>query len=380
MINSGRRASQSTDTIPLLRPLLPSLELLAPYLREIEQNRWYTNSGPLVARFESRLAEHFRVRETGLAVTANGTTALSVALLAAGATPGRKCLVPAWTFVASAAAIWAANLVPHFVDVAPDSWIPDPGKLRRRSDLSDVGAVMVVGPFGTPVETAPWDAFSAETGIPVVIDGAACFDSVASVRAAQPGRSPITISLHATKAVGVGEGGFVISTDDEVVHRVRQIANFGIGGSPRGQLLGYNGKMSEYHAAVGLAALDGWPARRAALVSRTDRYIAELARVPNVRTSPSFGRGWVSAYCTVHVPVDARTTVARLSAMGVESRRWWHDGVHAQPAYCGFPSDPLPATNELAAHVLSLPFSHDMTDAQITRVADCLERALAAPD
>ena len=379
MSTSGRRASQSTATIPLLRPLLPTMEFLAPYLREIEQNRWYTNAGPLVARFESRLAEHVRVRETGLAVMANGTTALSTALLAAGAKPGRTCLVPAWTFVASAAAIWAANLIPHFVDVTPDSWIPDPRKLRERSDLAEVGAVMIVGPFGTPVESAPWDAFSAETGIPVIVDGAACFDSIASVPGARPGRSPIVISLHATKVLGVGEGGFIVSTDDDVVRRSRQITNFGIGGSPRGEVLGYNGKMSEYHAAVGLAALDAWPARRTALVSRTNRYVAELARVPNVRTSPSFGQGWVSAYCTVRVPSDARTTVARLSAMGVESRRWWHDGVHAQPAYCGFPRDPLPATNDLAAHVLSLPFSHDMTDEQIARVVDCLERALVAP-
>jgi dTDP-4-amino-4,6-dideoxygalactose transaminase len=78
--------------------------MLEPYLREIEQNRWYTNFGPLVARLEARLAGHLRVPTPGLAVLANGTTALSAALRAVGATAGKKCLLPAWTFVASAAA------------------------------------------------------------------------------------------------------------------------------------------------------------------------------------------------------------------------------------------------------------------------------------
>ena len=183
----------------------------------------------------------------------------------------------------------------------------------------------------------------AETGVPVIIDGAACFDSMASVPAARPGRSPTMISLHATKALGVGEGGFLVSTDDAVAHRARHVANFGIGDSPEEQTLGYNGKMSEYHAAVGLAALDGWPERRTALVSRTERYVAELTRVPKVRTVPSFGKAWVSAYCTVRVPGNASIVVDRLRVLGVESRRWWQDGVHAQLAYRNFRTTRCPS-------------------------------------
>jgi dTDP-4-amino-4,6-dideoxygalactose transaminase len=325
---------------------------------------------------EERLALHFGVAPDGLAAVSNGTTALSAALLAVRAKPGTKCLVPSWTFVASAAAVCAANLVPHFVDVSRETWIPDPAALRRRVDLAEVGAVMIVAPFGTPFDTATWDAFWEETGIPVVIDGAACFDTVPSVPASRPGRSPIMISLHATKVLGTGEGGLVVSTDDAIVRRVRQVCNFGISGTPEDQILGYNGKLSEYHAAVGLAALEGWPERRAALMGRTQRYVHELRRLPQIQTLPRYADGWVSVYGTVRIPEDAGTVGARLSAMGIENRRWWRDGVHRFAAYRDFPRDDLSVTTELATSVLSLPFSHDISDAQIARVIDCLESAL----
>lgn len=379
MASPSSPGASSAQAIPLMRPQLPKFEQLEPYLREIDEHRWYTNFGPLVTRLEERLAEHFGLPKTESVIVANGTTALSASLLAVGAKPGSTALLPSWTFVASAAAVWAANLEPHFVDVDPDTWQPDPDALRRRPDLANVGAVMVVSPFGSPVDASAWDAFTADTGIPVIIDAAASFDTVASVPQARVGRSPVMISLHATKGFGIGEGGLVLSTSESVIHRVRQVCNFGIWGSPEGQILGYNGKVSEYHGAVGLATLDVWPARRLQLQSRTRRYIAELSRLPGVKLLPGYGDGWVSAYCTVYVPGNVHAISDRMKYMGIETRRWWQDGVHAQAAYRRFPHDELPVTADITAHALSLPFYHDITDEQIARVVDCLENALHAP-
>lgn len=369
---------EKTPKIPLLRPLLPNAEQLAPYLHRIDESRIYSNFGPLVRELEERIARQFGIEPERLAVVANGTTALSAALLGVSARPGSKCLVPSWTFVASAAAVCAANLVPHFIDVSRETWIPEPEALRRRSDLDEVGAVMIVAPFGSPFDTASWDAFWEDTGIPVIIDAAACFDTIHSIPASRPGRSPIMVSLHATKVLGTGEGGLVVSTDDAVVRRVRQVCNFGIWGTPQDQILGYNGKLSEYHAAVGLAALDAWPERRQALVGRTQRYLQALHRLRGIGTLPRYGEGWVSAYCTVIVPEDAAAVGDRLMRSGVENRRWWQDGVHRFAAYQGFSKDDLTTTEQLATNVLSLPFSHDITNDQIDRVADSLEAALHA--
>jgi dTDP-4-amino-4,6-dideoxygalactose transaminase len=361
-----------------MKPLLPTADTIAPYLQRIDAARWYTNAGPLLREFEQRLAQHFAVPATQLAVVCNGTTALSALLLAAGTKPGGRCLLPAWTFVASAAAVWAANLTPHFVDVSPATWMLDPEALLRRTDLDDVGAVMVVSAFGAPVDAQAWDAFTARTGIPVIIDGAASFDTVARVPAARPGKSATMISLHATKVFGIGEGAVVLSTDEALVHRFRQVCNFGVWGSPEGQVLGYNGKLSEYHAAVGLAALDAWQPRRAALASLTAKYRSALARIARVELLPGYGEDWISCYCNVAVD-DAATIVDRLDYVGIDTRRWWRHGVHAQRAYKDFSRDDLPVTESLARRVFGLPFFHDISDVQFARVISAFTTAVGGP-
>lgn len=368
----------ASGTIPVMRPQLPPAADLVPYLRRIDETRYYSNHGQLLGELEQHFARHFGVSADDLAVIANGTVALSAALLAVGARPGSKCLVPSWTFVGSAAAIWAANLRPHFVDVRPDTWTLDPQQLMRRPDLSEVGAVMVVSPFGSPVETRSWDAFTDETGIPVIVDGAAAFDTVASIRSAAPGKSPIMISLHATKVFGIGEGGLVICTDRSVMRRLRQVCNFGVWGSPEGQILGYNGKLSEYHAAVGLAAYAHWPRRRERIAALTKQYVDRLSDVDGVTLLPGYGKGWVSCYCNVRTECEAAPVIAALRENGVETRRWWQSGVHVQHAYQSFSRDNLPVTVSLGNRVFGLPFYHDMSEADVDRVVSTLKIALAS--
>ncbi len=247
--------------------------------------------------------------------------------------------------------------------------------MRKRGDLADVGAVIVVSAFGAPVVTSDWDAFTEETGIPVIIDCAASFDTVASVPQARPGRSPIMISLHATKVFGTGEGGLLLSTDAPLVERFNQVCNFGVWGSPAGQILGYNGKLNEFNAAVGLAAFENWSPRRELMQDLTARYI-ELLEPLGVETLPGYGNGWVSCYCNVrtHVPSDA--IVDELRERGVETRRWWQRGVHVQRAYQDFSRDALPVTERLASTVFGLPFFHDLDDRRLRRVIDALSATL----
>lgn len=357
----------ANDVVPVMRPQLPPVELLVPYLKQLDESRYYSNHGSLLRELQTRFAAFFGVGAHQAAVVANGTVALSAALVALDAKPGGRCLLPSWTFVGSAAAVWAANLRPHFVDVNPATWMLEPADIEKRSDLHDVSAVMVISAFGSPVDTAAWDAFTERTGIPVIIDCAASFDTVQSVSKARPARSPIMISLHATKAFGVGEGGLVLSTDDEFMQRFNKICNFGVWETP-GQILGYNGKQSEYHAAVGLAALDGWPARRTHLEELTKRYMAALSEVDGLELLPSYGDGWVSCYCNVVAKEPAAAFIAHLHERGIATRRWWQSGVHVQQAYQEFSRDPLPVTEAFAERVFGLPFFHDMSDAEFDKV------------
>jgi dTDP-4-amino-4,6-dideoxygalactose transaminase len=355
------------DRIPVMRPQLPTADELLPYLRRIDEARYYTNFGPLLRELEARLADFYGVPPSQLALAANGTVALSAALLAVGARPGKRCLIPSWTFVGTAAAAWAANLEPYFVDVDESTWMLNARTIASRSDLERVGAVIVVSAFGAPVDTAAWDAFTDDTGIPVIIDGAASFDTVHAIERARPGRSPIMVSLHATKAFGIGEGGFVVSTDGEAMLRFRQICNFGVWETP-GQIMGYNGKLSEYHCAVGLAQLDCWPKRRKQLEHLTKLYADKFGKIAELRMLPTYGEGWVSCYCNVATETPAAPVVGGLRERGIDTRRWWQSGVHAQPAYRDFPRDHLPVTRRLSERVFGLPFYYDMDDEQFARV------------
>ena len=106
------------------------------------------------------------------------TQGLTLALTAQAAKPGTLCAMPAWTFVASAHAAVNAGLIPYFVDVDIETWALDPAGLAEHiaQAPAPVGAVMPVAPFGEPISVAPWDAFRADTGLPVVIDAAAGFE------------------------------------------------------------------------------------------------------------------------------------------------------------------------------------------------------------
>lgn len=363
------------ELVPVMRPQLPLAEELLPYLKRIDEARYYSNHGALLLELEASLAAHFGVERTQISVVANGTVALSAALLAAGVPSGSKCLVPSWTFVASAAAIWAANLKPHFVDVSPQTWMLEPTMVRNRVDLNEIGAVMVISPFGAPVDTSAWDDFTEETGIPVIIDGAAAFDTVATVPASRPRRNPVMISLHATKVLGVGEGAVLLTTDDELANRIRRVCNFGVLSKPGGQILGYNGKLSEYHAAVGLAALNKWKQRREGIAALTKRYAERLTQMPGVGLVPEYGQGWVSCYCNVVLDEPAGPVIERLAELGVATRRWWQSGVHVQRAYQSFTRDALPVTENLGSRVFGLPFFHDLSEAQFEHVIDSLVAA-----
>lgn len=367
-----KRSAAPAERIPVARPMLPRAEAYLGYLREIDGNRWYSNHGPLLRRFESRIAGHFNLPPQGVTSVANGTVALTAALQALGARPKQRCLMPSWTFIASAAAALAAGLVPHFVDVDPGTWALDPERLARRKDLAGVGAVMAVSPFGAPLDRAGWESFTARTGIPVLIDAAAGFDSVASISAANPGPTPIMISLHATKVLGIGEGAVLLSSDRHFIQVAEQYANFGFYAAAEAMVPGINGKVSEYAAAIGLAALEEWPARRAQLMALSETYRAALAELPKIGLAPEFGRGWVSSTCCVVLPGDGLTVGERLAALGVETRRWWRRGCHHQPAYGAFPRDPLPVTEDLARRCLGLPFYPDLSAGTVDWIVECL--------
>lgn len=360
--------------IPLLRPRLPPIAALAPYIERIDASRVYSNFGPLVRELEARLSARHGLPKAGLVTVANATLGLTAAIAAQG-TPARSlCLMPAWTFIASPLAALSAGLTPFFLDVAAD-WALHPETVEAvlAGLPGPVGAVMPVAPFGQPIDPAVWDAFHARTGIAVVIDAAAGFD------AAIPGDVPTVVSLHATKALGAGEGGYVMSRNTALIDKVQTYSAFGFYGSRNALLPGFNAKMSEYSAAVALAGLDVWEATRAALVARAAAYGTGFAGSNLVRMQPGFGDHWIANTCVVELPAGCTEAVAAgLTEDGIDSRAWWGEGAHRHRATEALPRASLPRTESLAATTLGLPFYADMPEAQIAMVTTAVLRRLAA--
>jgi len=376
---AGARIGETLAAIPVFRPTLPTADRLLPYLRRIDGSHWYSNFGPLEVELTARLAAHFGLDGDAVLLAASGTAGLTAALLAV-ARPGRPlCLVPSWTFAASTGAALAAGLTPHFVDVDATTWALDPVGLRRRDDLDRVAAVMVTVPFGEPIDTAAWDAFTAETGIPVIIDAAAAFGAL-DRRIMAVGRSPVVVSLHATKTFGIGEGGLLLSRDTGLVERAMAAINFGFRGSREARLPGFNGKLSEFAAAVGHAVLDNWPKDCAdwhAAMGFYREHAAAFARLGDLRLPPD--AGWPTSTLNI-LARDAATALAiehRLGEVRIDTRRWWGGGCHVQAAYRHLPRDPLPVTDDLAARCIGLPMRKDLTEGEVARIAGAIS-SLAA--
>ncbi len=361
-------------SVPVLRPQLPRAALLLPYLEAIDARRWYSNAGPLVTELEDQLSRKLGFEDRGVVTTANATVGITVALLARRVPAGSLCLVPSWTFVATPHAVRAAGLTPWFHDVDRRTWALDPDAVMEtlKQMPRPVGAVVVVAPFGRPIDIDAWQEFENRTGILVVIDAAAGFDT------ARPSRIPLVVSLHATKILGAGEGGFLSSTDTRLLERFQAGCNFGFQGTRIATIPALNAKMSEYHAAVGLASLAMWRETRQQHVRITEWYRQALPRLDRVSLQPGYGHGWVTATTSVVLPPRSRGRVAaHLAESGIETKQWWGEGCHGHPAFMDCPRSSLTVTEELGARVLGLPHFPDMRKQNVDQVASALSEALS---
>ncbi|MFA7428869.1 MAG: aminotransferase class I/II-fold pyridoxal phosphate-dependent enzyme [Rhodospirillaceae bacterium] len=365
--------------IQVFRPNMPPAEAILPYMRRIDQRRWYSNFGPLYHELRARFAAMFGVTEDQLVLVSNATVGISLAIRAVmSQRAGGICLMPSWTFSASPLAAMAAGLQPYFGDVDRDTWALDPTQISD-AQMEQASALLVVSPFGTPLNMDDWETVVQKYGVPVVCDAAASLDAVARAPEFQVTSIPIVISLHATKALGIGEGAIVLCADPDVIERVRQMSNFGFSKTSVSQVVGTNAKLSEYSCAVGLAALDRWEGVRANLLARSARYAEMLAPVDGVSL---FGAEspYASTYAVAELDHrDAYQLANFLSRSGVETRRWWRSGCHGHPTFNAFPASPLPETRRLSRSTLGLPYYADISDEEMSRVVTLLGDFLASP-
>ena len=364
----------AAGTIRLLVPDLPVVDEFIDALRLIDARRWHTNGGALSVEFEQALAA-FVAGTSGVeqhcVTTSSGTTALEVALLCLDLPPRARILVPAYTFPATANAVIRAGHVPVLSDICPQHWTLTPAIAHAALERERFDAVLPVAVFGTRLPVEAWDAFNAVTGLPVVIDAAAALGAMEGGR-----RAIVAYSLHATKPMGIGEGGVVASTSAAFVASVRRMINHGF---DKGEVTvaGTNARLSEYGAAIGLAQLKRWPGvveRRRAI---WDRYRERLVQAPGVVVH-GIADDHPPAVLTIRTSVASEIVAASLAREAIETRRWYAPPLHLHRAYDGVPHAASAAAfavaEDVARHAIGVPFHAHLTLDDVDRVV----RALAA--
>lgn len=362
--------------IRLLVPDMPDHTEVLPYLREIDSARWYTNFGPLVLRFEAQLGPLLGTPAPHLCSVANCTLGLELAFTALGLPRGAKVLLPALTFVATASAVLRAGLTPVLADVDAQSWLLSADTAREIVGRQKIDCVVPVATYGCPLPLQAWDDFVADTGIPVLIDAAGAFGNQLVGE-----HTTVAYSFHATKTFGIGEGGVVCARNKQVIAGLKQLGNFGIDvATGLAMEAGSNAKLSEYHAAVGLAALQSWPQRMARRRKLHTDYLDALhARCPQV-TPQQRPLDGIYSIMQVRLPdgIDNAIVAAALKARGIETRLWYLPLLNVHPAFAAAPiAGGLSVARALSTAMLGLPFHLQLDAGAIATVCTALAEAMA---
>jgi dTDP-4-amino-4,6-dideoxygalactose transaminase len=354
---------------------LPSCDEILPYLRRIDSSRRYTNFGPLVCELECALANLAGGAAPSYAVAvSSGTAAIELAIAALGLPVGAQVLLPAFTFPATAVAVLRAGHHVVLSDVDSADWVLTPAIARQAIRDRRIDLFLPVSAFGFPQPAADWDRLTEETGIPVVIDGAGALGYQELGRTTH-----LAVSLHATKPLGIGEGGAILTRAAEFAERARRLSNFGFRAA-RVETLGFNAKMSEYAAAVGLAQLNRWPALRTLRERIWSDYRCALADLNGVRWQRPDLR-WAPSVAVVTTPAAADRVADRLAAVDIETRRWYLPPLYGHPALgqCARAGEEaMPVTEHLSRHALGLPFHTSLSSTAMARVMAGLRQALGS--
>lgn len=344
----------SGEHIPVFRPLTLDWGAAISNAEKFGDPNQHSNFGPLVRRLEREIAQHLNVFEESVVVFSNCTDALASAI--ATSAEMDSAVIPGFSFVASLrAAQVATESRLRVADVDKASWIMRPGRVAK-------GEILVpVAPFGMN-PTKILEELGAHS---LVVDAAASFASFPDLSVLEPNHA-VCFSLHATKVLGAGEGGFAVFGDSSWASKARAWSNFGR--SEHGyQRSGTNSKMSEVQASFHLAKLeakdlelDAW--RSAQEIAR------EISGEHNLFVQPQ-GFETIHPYWIVELESERQRTLleSELSSRNIGFRRWWPVDL---AVLTGSPA--LQISDSLAKRTLGLPLFCGMTESQGARISKAL--------
>lgn len=374
-----------SPVLPIMRPWLGAEEAAA--VTETIATGWVAQ-GPRVADFERAVSERVGAAH-GVAVS-SCTAGLHLAMVTLGMGPGDEVVVPSLSFIACANAPRYVGATPVFADVEPTTQNLSVTTIEPVL-TSATRAVILVHQAGIPADVAQVHELCDARGIAVVEDAACAIGASYRGRPVGGHSDLVTFSFHPRKVITTGEGGMVMSSDDATAERLRRLREHGMNVSAvarhattelvleRYLETGFNFRMTDVQAAIGLVQLgrlDAIVARRRELAAR---YRERLADLPGLQlaTDPPWGVTNFQSFWVVlpdDFPVTRDELLRRMLAEGIAPRRGIM-AAHLEPAFADQPHAPLPVTERLTGQSLLLPLFHTMSEAEQDRVVDAVRAA-----
>ncbi|MFC4991189.1 DegT/DnrJ/EryC1/StrS family aminotransferase [Rubritalea tangerina] len=347
---------------------MPPIDKYIEYVRSIWESGQLTNNGPLVKEFELLLATEFGVKHVVL--VSSGTVAIQIALKALGI-EGVVLTTP-FSFVATSSAIAWQGIEFDFADIDAESLCLSPDKLSEQMS-PDVGAIMGTHVFGNACDIEGIEKISKKWGVPVIYDAAHTYGATYKGRSLMAYGDVSILSLHATKLFHSVEGGVLATNDESLAKKFSYMRNFGFASPEAFQGVGINGKMSEFHAAMGLSLLGNMSeviSARIELVDLYDSYFYEIEEVSRpVQSDHAISN---AAYYPIILPSETAVlgVLKELECEGVFARRYFYPCLTELPY--SRKSD-VPIAEDISLRVLCLPLYYGLTNEEVVKIVNCVK-------
>ena len=367
----------STAFVPVNEPLLAGNE--KKYLSQCIDTGWISSDGPFVREFEEKVAAKVG-RRHGIAVC-NGSVALEVALAGLGIGRGDEVILPTHTIISCASAIVRAGAAPVLVDSDSRTWNMRPEEIAKKI-TPRTRAIMVVHIYGLPVDMDPVLDLARRHGIKIIEDAAEVIGQTYRGRSCGSFGDVSTFSFYPNKLITTGEGGMVLVDDDLLAEKARGLRNLCFQASRRfvHEELGWNFRMSNLQAALGLAQFERWDEFVEIKRKLGQRYTELLASVPQLElpvAETDYARNIYWVYGVLlkdSAGFDAPEAMRRLADAGIGTRPFFWP-MHEQPVFRRmglFEGETYPEAERMARRGFYLPSGLALTEAQMERTVEAL--------
>jgi perosamine synthetase len=370
-------AVESGDLIPLARPYIDGRE--EELVREVLRSG-RLSLGPMLTQFEDMFAQYIGTRHA--VACSSGTTGLHVAAITAGWGPGDEVITSPFSFIASANVIPYVGATPVFADVDPNTFTLDPAAVNA-AVTSQTAGLLPVHIFGWPSDTAPFLSLAGEHDLTIVEDACETLGATRDGVIIGSEGSPAVFAFYANKQMTTGEGGMLVTDDDELAGQWRSLINQGR--ADTGQWLahdriGYNYRLSDIASAVGVAQLeklDRMLQMRLQVASEYTRLLKGLGGVTVPFAQEGYERSWFVYWVLLDEGVDRDAVIQHLSGCGIQSKPYL-PCIHLQKPYrdMGFSKGMFPVAESISQRSLALPFYPTLPPSSQNRVVEELGKAI----